>query len=108
MNTFTTSELAGAISVNMNLTATEVEDCLAVASAAVQKSLQEGNAVDLLSLGVLSIKGGKVVFTASEKLENQAKNPNIEIKIEHSKGQLATDLWNSGASVYKHHVNSCN
>ena len=108
MNTFTTSELAVAISVNMRLTAAEVSDCLAVASAAIQRSLQEGNEVDLLGLGLLSIKDGKPLFTPSEKLENVASDPNAEIKIEHSKGQLAADLWDSGASVYKHNVNVCN
>jgi Bacterial DNA-binding protein len=105
---FDKTQLAAAIAANMRLTATEVGDCLEVAAAAILKSLQEGNEVDLFGLGKLSIRDHQIEFQPSERLLAVAQDPNAVIRIENVKGMLPTELWNSSASVYKHHVNSCN
>lgn len=105
MQPFTKSEIAIAIAANSNFTAHDAEDIIEVISAVIQKSIQDGNTVDFLGLGIISASEGKINFEASEILNKIVKDPEAQIKILNVRGMLPTDLWTNLASIYKHRVN---
>lgn len=105
MTPFSKSEIALAVAANSSFTAFDAENLIEIISAVIQKSIQDGNTVDLLGLGQISSVEGKIVFEPSEVLTTIASDPEAQIKISNLKGMLPTDLWTSLASIYKHRVN---